>query len=399
MAYEVPTSVLVVSPPAEVWGAQLYLLDQVEALAGRGVDLTLGTPAGTPFADAWQDRGFPLLDLDLVLHEGLRRPGSADRPGIGSVARSAAGVVKGIGTVRKFGAQFDVLHSFAMRSHLEVALAGKLARRPVVLDLVNIVRPGVGRRVLQTAASLADLTVANSKASASVLRPGTSVSVIHPGVDLDRFRPADRNEELRAELCGGQDRPLVAIVGRIDVRKGVQTLVEAMSKASGKAADARLIVVGEAGTGPVEFAEQLKADAASLLGDRVLFAGRRSDIPEVLRAVDVLVNASVAEPFGLTVLEAQACGTPVIATNAGGVVEFVEHEVTGLLVEPSDADAMARAVERVLGDKELVAQMTAKAYANANPGRGLAAQYDELAAMYRSVAGANEPDRVEAARA
>ena len=384
MSSDVRTSVLVVSPPAEVWGAQLYLLDQVEALAARGVDLTLGTPASTPFADAWLERGFPLLDLDLTLHEGLRQPGSANRAGLGSVVRSGVGVVKGIGTVRKAAAGFDVLHSFAMRSHLEVAIAGRLAKRPVVLDLVNIVRPGIGRRLLQAAAGLANLTVANSRASAAVLKPGTRVTVIHPGVDLHRFRQTERNEQLRTELSGGVDRPLVAIVGRVDVRKGVQTLVEAMSTVTGEAADARLVVVGEAGTGPVEFARQLRADATALLGDRVFFAGRRSDIPDVLRSVDVLVNASVAEPFGLTVLEAQACGTPVIATNAGGVVEFVENEVTGLLVEPSNAEAMARAIERILTDEQLVAQMTAKAHANANPDRGLDAQYDEIAAMYQS---------------
>lgn len=379
-------SVLVVSPPAEVWGAQLYLLDQVEALKSRNVDLTLGTPRGTPFANAWQEQGFPLVHLDLQLHEGLRQSGSADRPGLSSVLKSGLGVAKAVRTVRKAASDFDVLHSFAMRSHLEVATAGRLTKTPVALDLVNIVRPGVGRRVLQAAAGLARLTVANSQASADVLKPGTRVKIIHPGVDLNRFSPGPRNEQLRAELSGGVDRRLVAIIGRIDVRKGVQTLVEAMSKASGIAGDARLVVVGEAGTGPVEFADQLKADAKELLGDRVLFAGRRADIPEILRTVDVLVNASVAEPFGLTVLEAQACNTPVIATNAGGVVEFVEHEVTGLLVPPLDAAAMTAAVERILTDDELVERMSAKALANANPGRGLEAQYDEIADMYRSVA-------------
>ncbi|MEM7271493.1 MAG: glycosyltransferase family 4 protein [Actinomycetota bacterium] len=386
------TSVLVVSPPSEVWGAQLYLLEQVEALAERGVDLALGTPAGSPFAEAWVERGFALEDLRLELHDGLRQQDTTARPGPRSALRSAFGVGRGVGVVRSAAAGHDVLHSFALRSHMEVAVAGRLSRTPVALDLVNIVRPGLGRRVLQQAANLATLTVANSAASAAVLKPKTRVTVIHPGVDLDRFTRGPADPALRAELSGGVDRPLVAILGRIDVRKGVQTLVEAMALAGGPAADARLIVVGEAGTGPAEFAEKLKVDAAARLGDRVLFAGRRSDIPEILRSVDVLVNASVAEPFGLTVLEAQAVGTPVVATRAGGVVEFVEDEVTGLLVPPTDAPAMARAIERVLGDPALVEQMTEKAYANANPARGLAAQYDEIADMYRAVAAGRVPD-------
>jgi glycosyltransferase involved in cell wall biosynthesis len=283
-------------------------------------------------------------------------------------------------------ADYDAVYSFAMRSHLEVALAGRLRRTPVALDLVNIVRPGIGRRILQAAADLATLTVANSRASASVLAPRTRVKVIHPGVDLDRFQPGPPNQALRAELAGGTERPLVAILGRIDVRKGIQTLVEAMGLTSGPGAEARLIVVGEAGTGPAEFADGLRADADRLLGDRVLFTGRRSDIPDILRTVDVLVNASVAEPFGLTVLEAQAVGTPVIATRAGGVVEFVEHEVSGLLVTPEDPRPLAEAIDRVLADPMLVEQMTSKALAEANPGRGLAAQYDEIAEMYRDLA-------------
>lgn len=377
---------LVVSPPATVWGAQLYLLDQVAPLRERGVELTLASPSGTPFAEAWTARGYPLLDLPLELHEGLRQSGSEARPGVGSMVRSARGVFSGVGTISKVAADFDMMYSFAMRSHLETAIAGRRTRTPVALDLVNIVRPGLGRRALRLAARLATLTVANSRASADVLGADVAVRVIHPGIDLHRFRPGDRDAAVYDELAGGVERPLVAIIGRIDVRKGVQVLVDAMTQLSGSAADARLVVVGEAGTGPTEFADELRRDATERLGDRVLFTGRRSDIPNVIRAVDIVVMASVAEPFGLSVLEAQACRTAVIGTNAGGLVEFVEHEVTGLLVPPMESEPMARAIERVLGDDQLRSSMIDEAERRANPARGLEAQYDELAQMYRDVA-------------
>lgn len=376
---------LVVSPPATVWGAQLYLLDQVTPLHERGVDLTLASPAGSPFAEAWVGRGFPLLDLDLELHEGLRRPGSESRPGPRSMLRSVGGVGRGIRTVADASQHFDMLYSFAMRSHLEVAIAGRRTATPVALDLVNIVRPGLGRTALRMAARLATLTVANSSASAAVLGRSARVRVIHPGIDLCRFRPAPADPALRAELSGGCDRPLVAIIGRIDVRKGVQVLVDAMAQLTGASSSARLVVVGEAGTGPTDFADQLRRDASELLGDRVLFAGRRSDIPDVIRAVDLVVMASFAEPFGLSALEAQACGTPVIGTDAGGLVEFVEHEVTGLLVPPKESAPLARAIERVFDEPSLTAAMVAEAQRRANPARGLEAQYDDLATMYRDV--------------
>lgn len=378
----------VVSPPATVWGAQLYLLDQVQPLAERGVHLTLVTPDGTPFAEAWKERGFTHRHIDLDLHDGLRQSGGTGRPSVGSLARTALGVGRGMRAVRAVADEFDMVYSFALRSHLEVALACRSARTPVALDLVNIVRPGMGRRVLQAAARLATLTVANSKASADVLGPKPNVEIIHPGIDLDRFTPADPDPVLRAELQGGVDRPLVAILGRIDVRKGVQILVDAMSQLTGDAAQARLVVVGEAGTGPQEFANQLRADADRLLGDRVLFTGRRSDIPDIMRAVDIVVMASAAEPFGLSALEAQAVRTPVIGTNAGGLPEFVEHEVTGLLVPPFEAEPLARAIERLLGDEGLRNKLTDEAERRARPARGLEAQYDQLAQMYRTVAGA-----------
>ena len=213
-----------------------------------------------------------------------------------------------------------------------------------------------------------------------------AVRIIHPGIDLDRFHPGARDEALYAELSGGVERPLVAIIGRIDVRKGVQVLIEAMTLVSGPAAEARVVVVGEAGTGPTEFADQLKIDALEQLGDRVLFTGRRSDVPSIMRAIDVLVMASVAEPFGLSALEAQACRTAVVGSNSGGLVEFVEHDVTGLLFEPMNATELARAIERIFDEPGHTAQMIDEAERRANPARGLEAQYDDLAQMYRDVA-------------
>ena len=82
------------------------------------------------------------------------------------------------------------------------------------------------------------------------------------------------------------------------------------------------------------------------------FAGRRADVPDVLRCLDVLVNASDAEPFGRSVLEAQASGVAVVGTDAGGIPEFVDSDVTGLLVPPGVPAALRAALARVLADAE-----------------------------------------------
>ncbi len=380
---------LVVCPPAPLWGAELNLLSLVEPLRERGVALRLGARADSPLAQAWVQRGWPLTEIDVGAHDGIRATDDPDRrAGARQLAAEARTVGRGFRDILRAARGAEVVMSFNLRTHLEVALAGRLARRPVVLDLVNIVRPGVGRRVLRTAARLATVTVANSAATAAVLGSGPRVEVVHPGVDLDRFAPGVRDAAVRAALGAGDDTLLVGIVGRIDPRKGVQVLVEAMARAQGAARDAHLVVVGDAGTGDPAFAAEVRAGAARRLGDRVTFTGKRSDIPAVIRCLDVLVNASVAEPFGLTLLEAQASGVPVVATDAGGPPEFVVDGRTGLLVPPFEPDALAAALDRLLADADLRGGLAAAALAAARPARGLVAQWDRLAAIYRSAAGA-----------
>jgi glycosyltransferase involved in cell wall biosynthesis len=377
---------LVVSPPAPIWGAQLYLLDQVDALADRGVTLTLGSPRGSDFADEWERRGHALHDLPLVLHASMRIPGTSARPGPVTVGRAGVGVVSNCWHIARAARSYDMLYSFSLRSHLETAVAGRVSRVPTALDLVDIVRPGMGQHVLRWAASLAQLTVANSTATASVLGARPTAQIIHPGIDLERFRPGPASSGLRAELCAHPEAPLVGIACRLDVRKGVQILVDAMTRLKGCAGRAQLVVVGDVGTGPAEFAERLRRESNEALGDRVRFVGRRSDMADIMRAIDVLVVASESEPFGLTALEAQASGTPVIGTDAGGLPEFVEHEVSGLLVPPFAPEPLARAIERVLAGGSTIEAMVAEAERRARPSRGLDAQYDQIAEMYRDVA-------------
>ena len=103
----------------------------------------------------------------------------------------------------------------------------------------------------------------------------------------------------------------------------------------------------------------------------------------MLRCLDVLVNASDAEPFGRSVLEAQASGIAVVGTAAGGIPEFVAHEATGLLVPPADAPALRHALERLLGDAELRGRLGAAGRAQAEQRFDLRLRYDLAADTYR----------------
>jgi glycosyltransferase involved in cell wall biosynthesis len=93
------------------------------------------------------------------------------------------------------------------------------------------------------------------------------------------------------------------------------------------------------------------------LEGRVIFAGWQAEVPLWLQAMDVVVNASAEEPFGLTIVEAMALGKAVVATAGGGPLEIIRDTVDGLLVPPGDSRALASAVIRILGDADLAGRL------------------------------------------
>lgn len=373
---------VVVSHPSRVWGAQLRLLDLAPRLEERGVRLTLAAPDGL-LTDEWRARGLPAVHLQLPPHQ--LRQGPADGANrVVERAHTLAAVASSVPPLVSLLRRFDAALSFSLSAHLETAIAGRIARRPVVVEVVDIVQTSVGRGALRAAHRLSTATIANSEATAATLGPPRRpLHVIHPGVDVDRFCPGPPDPAVRAELCPGAPAPLVAIVGRVDPDKGIEVVVEAMAQLRGPAAAAHLVVVGDVGVGPDGYRDELVAWSRALLGDRVHFVGRRADIPAVLRAVDVLVNASPSEPFGRSVLEAQASGTPVVGGRGGGIPEFVEHEVTGLLVPPSDPQAFAAALQRLLDDEDLRERLSRSARAQAEHRFSLQSRYDMVAHVLR----------------
>jgi glycosyltransferase involved in cell wall biosynthesis len=373
--------VLAVSHAPTPWGAERRLLDLAPELRDRGIVLTLAAPDGE-LAGLWRALGLRHVRIRPASAQGLRRD-DGSRPGPVQLAGQTAETLRAAVALRRLARSTGahLLHSHGLTAHLEVAIAGRLARRPVVLDLHDIVVPGVGRRVLDTAARLADTVIANSAATAATVTAGR-VEIVNPGVDRDRFHPAPADWRVRAELTAAPAAPLVAILGRVDPEKGIDVVLRAVAAVP----DCHLAVVGAPNVAGAEFGAGLERLGAALLGDRVRFTGARADVPDVLRAVDVLVNASQAEPFGRTVLEAQACGVPVIGTRSGGIPEFVRDGESGLLVPPGDVDALAAALRRLLDSSPLRDAVRAGGLANAER-LAVPNQVEKVAAIYRRVAG------------
>jgi N-acetyl-alpha-D-glucosaminyl L-malate synthase BshA len=182
---------------------------------------------------------------------------------------------------------------------------------------------------------------------------GCDIEVIPNFVDAERFHPdAGRG----VQLCGGSGCPVAVHVSNFRPVKRVPWLVRAFGRALGKR-DARLLLVGD---GPDQGqARQVAHDLG--IADKVLFLGERDALPELLAPADVFVLSSRQESFGLSALEAMSCGTPVVATDSGGVHEVVDHDETGLLTPLEDLEGFARHLAALLFDRDRARAMGAAA--------------------------------------
>jgi D-inositol-3-phosphate glycosyltransferase len=208
----------------------------------------------------------------------------------------------------------------------------------------------------QQVVAAADRLVANTAVEAGQLvdlygADPAAVSTVLPGVDLDRFTPGSRGKS-RAELGLPQDAVVLAFAGRIQPLKAPDVLLRAAAELIARDPSLRdrlvvLVVGGPSGTG-LEQPTALRELAAALgIADLVRFIPplAAAALVHVYRAADVVAVPSYNESFGLVALEAQACGTPVVAAQVGGLPFAVQHSSSGLLVpshRPVDwADALA----------------------------------------------------------
>jgi len=254
----------------------------------------------------------------------------------------------------------DVVHAHMYRAEVVATqaawrLAATGRRRPFVVSTVHSsrVRSDEDRDLIRRLTPRMDHLIAVSKAIVHKIegegRVGAPVSLIYNGVDLERYAAHDSCCMLHVEFDIPSAAPIVGVVARLEPEKGHPTLLEAWPAVLARVPDAHLLVVGEGSR-----REALEAQAAELgLQDRVVFTGRRDDVPAVTSALDVAVLPSYREAQGLSILEAMALSRPVVASAVGGIPEMIEDGRTGLLVPPHDAPALAAAITRLLTDHPL----------------------------------------------
>jgi phosphatidylinositol alpha 1,6-mannosyltransferase len=251
-------------------------------------------------------------------------------------------------------------------------------RRAAAVLRVNGFGEAAAWRWIRAIHNAADRTLAPSTASATALHEHgvERVWLWRRGVDAARFDPAHRSAALRRALAPNGEI-LIGYVGRLAFEKRVDLLAPIASIPG-----VRLVIVG---SGPVEGSLRKALPGAVFLGAR-----HGAQLARIYASLDLFVHSGPYETFGQTLQEAAASGLPVIAPAAGGPADLVEHGVTGFLVEPHSADALAGAARYLVGQPELRAAMGA-AGRQAVLGRSWSAICDELIGHYEAVLGSPRP--------
>jgi D-inositol-3-phosphate glycosyltransferase len=215
----------------------------------------------------------------------------------------------------------------------------------------------VERTCLETAERIVATSPQEQEHLRSLVSEQGAIDIIPCGTDIKRFGCVSL-AEARKKLNLSQDQKIVFYIGRFDPRKGIETLVRAMAQSSFRDGDDLHLIIGggyRPGQPDAEEHDRIVQIAEDLgIAHLTTFPGRISDEDLALyyAAASVCVVPSHYEPFGLVAIEAMASGTPVVASDVGGLQYTVVSEKTGLLAPPQDERAFARAIDRILADPD-----------------------------------------------
>ncbi len=351
--------ILFVDQSKVLGGAELSLID----IARGFPDSAVAVFEGGEFSDRLRDLGIPVFVLS----------GSDELQKVtrgGGILSSVMALPALFVTARKIAAHardFDIIYANTQKAMLTAAVAGKLAGKPVVWHLRDLMTTDhfstshINASV-KTANLLVARIIANSHAThhAFITSGGaeSKTVTIHNGIDAEPFVAIDSElvEQTRNEL--GLDGKVVAgFFSRLSDWKGQHILLEAIRE---KPEWNALIVGGALFQEDHLYEDRLRKMVDEFgLHDRVQFLGFRDDIPVLMSLVDVVVHASTsAEPFGRVIVEGMLARTPVVASNGGGAAEIINHGKTGFLFEPGDVAGLSKVLGQITRDKEGVQRMS-----------------------------------------
>lgn len=257
--------------------------------------------------------------------------------------------------------RMDILHTHLYHAAILGGIAARISRVPTLImtrhysDLIYLYGSYLERLLDRLASRITHHIIAISRGVKRVLvnldhiNPD-KITVIYNGIDISDWQPGSEHNtrDLKRELGIDDSAKIVGAVSTLHPRKGHRYLIEAAKDVCSRKPNVRFLIVGDG-----QLKGQLQQLAFRLnLGRHVIFTGYRKDISKLISIMDILVQPSVEEGFGITLLEAMAAGKPVIGTEVGGIPEIIKGGVNGLLVPPRDPSSLSRAIQKLLNNPE-----------------------------------------------
>jgi glycosyltransferase involved in cell wall biosynthesis len=363
-------------------GAELCLLDAAKFYRDRCL---VGLFADGSFKEQLEQHQIP---VQVLTTEAIQvRKDSNLLQGLSSFGQ----LLPLISRIVNLSRDYDLIYANTQKALVVGAIASILSRCPLVYHLHDIVSAdhfsAVNRHLIIGMANLASLVIANSEASrkAFVAAGGkSSVEVVYNG-----FEPELYSNHQSSALQIRQDLQLehqfvVGHFSRLSPWKGQHVLIEALTHCP---EDVTALLVGDALFGEQAYVKQLHQQIAELkLENRVRFLGFRSDIPQLMTACDLVAHTSTApEPFGRVIVEAMLCDRPVVAAQAGGAVELVDHGQTGWLCPPSDPKQLAEIIMTCRNQPEQAAAIAHQAQIQCSQRFNLATINQQLAQLLEQI--------------
>ena len=322
-----PARVLAIAQTPELGGAEYGLLRIARRLPERGFDVELAAPEPGPLLERAREAGLP---VHLMAVGGLSA---------GAWPRAVLSWPRARQLMRAVRPDLVYLNG-TVAQRLAPAFAGA-PLVPHVHDLLDVApRPWRSDRFWRTTPVVLCDSQAVARAAAAVGAPEDRLRVVHCPVDPPLTSP-------RPEWANGL--PVVGYVGRVEPRKGTLDLMRAARLLLHRRPDTRVVVVGDDSLGASSDYALRVREEAERLGERVLMLGAVEEARALMPWFDVLCVPSRSEPFGTVAAEALAAGTPVVATDSGGMAEYVVPGRNGALVPPGEPEALAEALDGVLG--------------------------------------------------
>lgn len=362
--------ILFVNHTGAASGAEFALMRLVKGVQSTH-RVAVACPSGGPLAKLLDEAAverisLPAFEASLRL-DPVQTPVNMMRLGAGGLALGRA--------ARRFGA--DVMHANTPRAGLMGAIARRISGTPLVVRAHEDIPPrGVGRGVRHVLSRSANAILPVSQDIAGKLNEGLDRPVavhVYNSFDRERFNfdtvePAGIREQLGIPA----NSALLGQVAQITPWKGQDTSIRALADLRARGHDAHLLIVGSiafSGKGVRYDNKGFLRDLHQLVrelevDDSVHFLGQRSDVPGILRELDLSLLPSWDEPFANVMLESMAMETPLLVSNVGGGPELVTDEVTGRLLEPKRPQLWAAAAADLLADRpalDLMGQLARRA--------------------------------------